>query len=225
MWIAVGAVVLPVSAFAYSKASPDGYTSTVHIRVISGNPDSLIQVFQVQPRRLAAYAALARTFRVAQAAAERTTPVPYKNKAAFLRAAAAIRRNVDVAVDVRTRELLLTARAQSPGAASRIASAYALGVLQVIGAQSVNLAAKAFTAIATRIARPPRGRAARRAEVASLRRFLLPVITEKQIQFARAESNSTSPLITAVVAAVISLLALLAMLLVTGVWRPRPATS
>jgi hypothetical protein len=220
--LVAGTALLVLTAYAYSTTSGGSHTSTANILVLAGSQDSIVRPHPVAAPTLEEYAAIARSFGVALAAAERTS-TSYRDNAAFLRAAREVQRKVKVTVSAPTGQLVVTARAASRGAADRLANAYADGLVQVVRARSLHLASTALATVAQALARPLASASARRAVLARVRRVVLPLVADKQIEIERPQSDDAGPLVTAAIGAAIALLSVLALLLVLGVWRPRPA--
>jgi capsular polysaccharide biosynthesis protein len=219
----LAAALLPLLTFAYSSAIPDTYSATVRIAVSTGGPDSLIESTAITGPQLDPDLAVLRSFRVAEDAVQRLSgPLP-PDRTSFVKASAALRRQVKVGLGPNAGTLEVTARASSPGRAAVIANAFADGLLQVRGAQAQNLARTAVAEGLEATARLPRNSPARRAAIAALRQRLVPVLAERQIQVVQPAEPATHRLSTMGVTAAIALLAILAVLMLTGVWRPRPS--
>jgi hypothetical protein len=216
-------VLLPLLTFAYSSAMPDTYSATVHIAVFTGGPDSLIQSTAITGPQLDPYLTDLRSFYVAEDAVQRLPGPPPPDRASFVKAAADLRRQVKVGLGHKASTLEVTATASSPEGAAVIANAFAGGLLQLRGAQVQNLARMAVTEGLEQSARLPRNNRARRAAIAALQRRLVPVLAERQILIVPSAEPASPPLLATGVTAAIALLAILAVLMLTGVWRPRPS--
>jgi hypothetical protein len=221
LYTALAVVLVPLLTFVYTSATPGSYSSTAHIAVFTGGPDSLIPSTQITGRRLYRYLATLRSFRVAEDAVQRLPGPPPPDRPAFVKASAEIRRKVATGLDRGARTLEVTARSSSSGQAATLANAFAGGLLQVEGAQAQYLARVAVTELLDQTAGLPPGSRARRGAIAALRRRLVPVLSERQVQVVQPAEPAARPLLTTAVAAAIALIAILAALLLTGVWRPR----
>lgn len=219
----LAAVLLPLLTFAYSSAVPNTYSATVQIAVFTGGPNSLIPSTAITGPQLDPYLAALRTFYVAEIAVQRLPGPPPPDKTSFVKASADLRRRVKLGLGPKASTLEVTARASSPGRAAVIANAFAGGLLQLRGAQVQNLARMAVTEGLEQAARLPRNSRARRAAIAALRRRLVPVLAERQVQIVQSAEPASPPLLAMGVTAAIALLAILALLMLTGVWWPRPS--
>ena len=162
---------------------------------------------------------------MAEIAEERVPGPPLPSRAAFVKMAADLRRQVKVGLGSNADTLQVTATASSSGRAAAIANAFAGGFLQFRGAQLENLAGMALTEGLEQTARLQRNTRARRAAIAALRARLIPVLAERQVQIVQSAEPASRPLLAIGVTAAIALLAILVVLMLTGVWRPRPSPA
>jgi hypothetical protein len=222
--VCLAAVLLPLLTFAYSSATPDTYSATVHIAVYAGGPDPLIQSTVVTGLQLEPYAAALRSAQVAQVAVGRLPEGPPRDKASLVKASADLRREVTVRAGPQRRTLEITAKASSQGQAAAIAGALVGALQNLRAAEAQNLARRAVAAGLDLAARLPPGSRARTAAIAAYVRRLVPVLPDRDVQIVQpAEAGSSRSLALVVVAAAIALIAILALLVLTGVWRPRPS--
>jgi uncharacterized protein involved in exopolysaccharide biosynthesis len=218
----LAAVLLPLLTFAYSSGMPNTYSATAQIAVFTGGPNSLIPSTAITGPQLDPYLAALRTFYVAEIAMQRVGP-PLPDRTSFVKASAELRRRVKLGLGPKASTLEVTARASSPGRAAVIANAFAGALLQFRGAQVQNLARTAVTELLEQAARLPRNSRARTAAIAAVRARLVPVLAERQVQIVQSAEPASAPLLAMGVTAAIALLAIPALLMLTGVWRPRPS--
>jgi len=222
--VCLAAVLLPLLTFAYSSATPNTYTATVGVAVYAGGRDPLIQSTTLTGLQLEPYVAAVASLSMAEAALQRMPEGPPPDKASLVNAAADIRREVTVRLGPKGTTLEITAKASSQGRAAAIADAYVGGLQQLRAAEAQNLARRAVTAGLELAARLPRQSRARKAAIAAYVSRLVPVLPDRDVQIVRpAEAESPRSLAVVGVAAAIALLAIVALLMVTGVWRPRPS--